>query len=449
MANWNDDIEKYRKGELTPSQMHELERKALNDSFLSDALEGAEQISGEDFSIDVNEINKRITAGKKTVWTPLRIAAGIFLILGVSFVMYYLPNETPAEHLAEKSTPAPATTETRKKTDTIGKPNDNLLTLNDTEKKEKQDQTAVTHPPAVASKGLAFKHNTEKTVDDRFTLSEKKDEADALKAEEEALVMDAKDELKLTSAEPKRSYSLDSASDKINEIAADRELAGAKKLSAPSYSETSRSQRSQLVSGQVTSAEDGTPLPGVNVVIKGTTNGALTDGQGNYSITVPDQKNTQLVFSFIGLQSKEIPLQQDQSPVNVQMNLDRKQLSEVVVTGYGSSSGPTDDPSAHSYRLAEPAGGKRAFKNYLETNLRYPAQALEKKIEGRVIIEFTVKTNGNPTDFNIIKGIGSGCDEEVIRLVKEGPKWAPSKQDDRVIESRMKVNLRFKLPDKK
>ena len=60
MNDWKDDIEKYRKGELTPSEMNSLEKKALSDPFLADALEGAETISAKDFSEDLDELNESI-----------------------------------------------------------------------------------------------------------------------------------------------------------------------------------------------------------------------------------------------------------------------------------------------------------------------------------------------------------------------------------------------------
>ena len=60
----------------------------------------------------------------------------------------------------------------------------------------------------------------------------------------------------------------------------------------------------RMVSGKVTSPEDGSTLPGVNVVLKGTTNGTVTDADGNYKLNVPSAGGT-LVFSFIGLQTQE------------------------------------------------------------------------------------------------------------------------------------------------
>lgn len=90
----------------------------------------------------------------------------------------------------------------------------------------------------------------------------------------------------------------------------------------------------RTVSGKVTSSDDGSTLPGVNVVVKGTTNGGVTDIDGNYKITVPEEGGT-IVFSFIGLESLEVEIGV-RSVIDVQMSTDVQQLSEVVVTGYKS-----------------------------------------------------------------------------------------------------------------
>ncbi len=87
------------------------------------------------------------------------------------------------------------------------------------------------------------------------------------------------------------------------------------------------------VTGKVTSSEDGVDLPGVNVVVKGTTQGTITDINGEYSLTVtPDAKI--LVFSFIGLQTEEVEIN-DRSTIDLQMTANVEQLSEVVVTAFG------------------------------------------------------------------------------------------------------------------
>ncbi len=90
----------------------------------------------------------------------------------------------------------------------------------------------------------------------------------------------------------------------------------------------------RTVAGKVTSTEDGTPLPGVNVIMKGTTSGTSTDADGNFSVNVPSSGGA-LIFSFIGLESKEVEIG-DRTVINVSLALDITQLSEVVVVGYGT-----------------------------------------------------------------------------------------------------------------
>lgn len=89
----------------------------------------------------------------------------------------------------------------------------------------------------------------------------------------------------------------------------------------------------RVVTGTVTSAADGAPLPGVNVIVKGTSVGSITDVDGRYQISVPVNGRS-LVFSYIGFVSEEIEIA-NRSTVNMQMFADIKELSEVVVTAFG------------------------------------------------------------------------------------------------------------------
>jgi iron complex outermembrane receptor protein len=90
----------------------------------------------------------------------------------------------------------------------------------------------------------------------------------------------------------------------------------------------------RVVTGRVTAQEDGSALPGVSVVVKGTTTGTATDGSGNYSLTVPGNE-TVLVYSFIGYVSQEA-IVGSRASVDVVMAPDVTALSEVVVVGYGT-----------------------------------------------------------------------------------------------------------------
>ena len=87
------------------------------------------------------------------------------------------------------------------------------------------------------------------------------------------------------------------------------------------------------VSGKVISQDDQAPLPGVSVLVKGTTNGTTTDSEGVYSITVEGSASV-LVFTFIGFEKQEVTVG-DRTTIDITLNSDLQQLSEVVVVGYG------------------------------------------------------------------------------------------------------------------
>ena len=95
---------------------------------------------------------------------------------------------------------------------------------------------------------------------------------------------------------------------------------------------TSVAAQNMTVSGKVTDASDGRGIPGVNIVVKGTTEGTVSDMNGQYTISV--NQGATLVFSFVGYTTKEIEVG-NQSSINVEMVPDVTELSEVVVVGYG------------------------------------------------------------------------------------------------------------------
>ena len=91
----------------------------------------------------------------------------------------------------------------------------------------------------------------------------------------------------------------------------------------------------RTVTGVVTSADDGSTLPGVNILIKGTTTGAITGADGSYSVSVPSSGGI-LVFSFIGFVTQEFEIG-SRSAINVSLAEDIAQISEIIVVGYGTT----------------------------------------------------------------------------------------------------------------
>lgn len=128
------------------------------------------------------------------------------------------------------------------------------------------------------------------------------------------------------------------------------------------------------VTGVVTD-DEGNPLPGVNVVIKGTTNGTTTDIEGKYAIGVVDGTET-LVFTFIGYAAREIPIN-NQSVINVSMEADITSLNEIVVIGYGT---------AERKEITSAAVNVDA-KSFNKGNMYNAAQLLQGKVAGLSIVK--------------------------------------------------------------
>jgi TonB-linked SusC/RagA family outer membrane protein len=125
----------------------------------------------------------------------------------------------------------------------------------------------------------------------------------------------------------------------------------------------------QTVSGKVTGADDGSGVPGVNILEKGTTNGTVSDSDGNYRISVG--ANATLVYSFVGYATTEVSVG-SQSVLNVTLQSDVTALSEVVVTGYGSQ----------EKKEITSAVVQLTSKDFNQGNVNDPSQLLQGKVAG-------------------------------------------------------------------
>jgi TonB family protein len=95
--------------------------------------------------------------------------------------------------------------------------------------------------------------------------------------------------------------------------------------------------------------------------------------------------------------------------------------------------------------LPEFPGGQVAMLKFIGERLVYPAEALEKLIEGTVILEFIVEPDGSLTNLKIFKDIGGGCGEAAVDVIRQMPDWNPGTQRGEAVRVLLKVPLRFKL----
>lgn len=90
-------------------------------------------------------------------------------------------------------------------------------------------------------------------------------------------------------------------------------------------------------------------------------------------------------------------------------------------------------------------GGDIARIKYLTDNIKYPQMARESSIQGTVYVTFVVERTGSVTDVRVLRGIGGGCDEEAIRVIKGMPKWAPGKQRGKPVRVQFTMPIKFTL----
>jgi len=90
-------------------------------------------------------------------------------------------------------------------------------------------------------------------------------------------------------------------------------------------------------------------------------------------------------------------------------------------------------------------GGVQPWNDYLRNNLKYPSAAKEQGIEGAVFVTFIVDEDGEVLNPQIVRGIGGGCDEEALRIVKASPNWLPAKLNGTIVKSRLQLRLVFRM----
>jgi len=93
-------------------------------------------------------------------------------------------------------------------------------------------------------------------------------------------------------------------------------------------------------------------------------------------------------------------------------------------------------------------GGQEAMMRYLSQHIRYPEQAYTEGIEGRVIAQMVIDTDGNATDITIVRSVHPDLDREAVRVLSDMPQWIPGRQRNQVVKVRYTVPIRFKLPEK-
>ncbi|OFY12569.1 MAG: hypothetical protein A2X11_04400 [Bacteroidetes bacterium GWE2_42_24] len=136
--------------------------------------------------------------------------------------------------------------------------------------------------------------------------------------------------------------------------------------------------------------------------------------------------------------------------VRVQMNIPVKftlditvNKNEKVVSVVGKTG--TEETFSIVEKMPEFPGGDEERSTYLNQNLKYPEDAIKKRIQGTVYVTFVVGTDGTIEDVKVLRGIGGGCDEAAVDVIKAMPKWKPGTQRGKVVRVQYNMPVKFTL----
>jgi len=149
-------------------------------------------------------------------------------------------------------------------------------------------------------------------------------------------------------------------------------------------------------------------------------------------------------------QVTQIKIVEDDVEVEDDLDIDVEADDETVVEEYIP---PSDDDEevveAEIFTVVESMpsfpGGMGELMKFLGQNINYPTLAKESGIQGRVFINFVVEPNGSISNVKVLRGIGGGCDEEAVRVVKSMPKWSPGKQRGKPVRVSYNFPVKFTL----
>ena len=408
------DIEKYHRGLLSSKEMNELEKAALDDPFLADALEGYGSTS-VNAGADLSELEKkleerikgakviRMAAASRNSFKWWKAAVAIVIIGGLGFFTYKFSTDrnnsvAKLEDIKSIEPAAKPIIDSNKlivpETTSVSSSIKPLKTVR-TASKEKKSDSSISVATDINS--FAASSMRPETLTDSYYKTKNKDS------------------IKLN--ENSTGYS--DAFDKNAKFKKEsRAVAG---LAATPQKEMPGEQRKiNFFQGRVVDANNN-PLPFANITNTRDNVGTYADARGNFTLISPDSVLDVQVRS-VGFTNNLTRLRNNISINQVTLQ-DDKTIPDRIIS-YQKQDTIRSRTANMKFEEPEPADGWTNYSAYLANNIKMPDDLKKKPSNnGQVQLSFEVNQNGEPVDIKIEKSLCRKCDEEAIRLIREGPKW--------------------------
>jgi hypothetical protein len=407
------DIEKYHRGLLSPKEMNDLEKAALDDPFLADAIEGYTDRAVH-MSSDLAQLKKRLEekvdrakvvsmAAPKNSFKWWRVAAAVIVLSGIGFLAFWISKNSKSKSSFAKVEEKRRGDSTRMSVINPPVTDSNKFLNNETEKATTSNQ------PVTPTE----KHSKNKAVDTAF---DKNNREEVSTTESSRVVsLGYKKEI------PDSSKMLKSAIANSTPSAAaieDRALASGVSAPRKKVMSLNNQQHVNYFRGRVTDLSNN-PLPFANVTSTRYSVGTYADAQGNFTLISGDSLLDVQVRS-VGFENAYVQLKNN-VPTNKIILNDDKAIADKVISYQKRDTSRAR--GSFKFEEPEPADGWSNYDTYLVNNINVPDDLKLKPNKGQVELSFDVTQEGDPVNFRIEKSLCQKCDEEAIRLIKEGPKW--------------------------
>lgn len=193
--------------------------------------------------------------------------------------------------------------------------------------------------------------------------------------------------------------------------------------------------KSVTVKGSVISKEDGEPIIGAVVLIRGSKKGAVTDPEGKYQLeNVP-------IGSWIDVMMVDCEIGSQQVTEKNAKNLN----FSIVYEAPASKKSADGDAFDVVEQMPEFPGGMEALLHFLQENIKYPKEASDAKQQGRVIVQFVVEKDGSVSDAHVVKSVSPSLDAEAVRVLSIMPNWKAGRHKGSPVRVKYTVPVSFRL----
>lgn len=422
-----ENIEQYFSGKLLPQQMYAMEKAALDDPFLAEAMEGYEKMKKESWEKELNELREKFaTKGNiskiAAIKQPFKWwkAAAAILIIGSGIRLVYLYNNS-------LSTNNKTINIASVKKDSADTP---VVTINaDSFVKEEP----VIAPTVSTNKSLIAKVKPNPVSDSIFLSSKTNNEEanialnDDTQKKEDAVSIDN------VSASPIQ---------KSNTLQAEK-FAELSKATAQNKMQTEDKKRWELNRSFIAEivGADNTPLPFANIFIPNENMGTYADVKGRFRLAATDSVIT-IEVRAAGYAPLTYSLKSSVAQNTIVLNEAQVAAKDIIKFGSKAKKTGTEDRRKIQFDTVlnvEPVDGWNNYDTYLSNNFSPSEEIVQKKIHGEVEVSFDVKKNGKLSNVSIAKSLCGDCDEEALRVIKEGPQWKIKKGK----KNKGKVKIQF------